>query len=291
VRSYGGQLTPLSQESILLAITNLLKEKRAQFIVLQSTNSLDQIFLSEFLRRADPGARVVVDGADLLFSRGAEGRSLRGVMLLSNYPLLTLQSDWTPSLVPSALPSVKTVRCCPCEPTCRNWMMVPQSCPCSAARGAGQPVERAGRPLTKRYWVTLLALFGITVTACRVALHEFCVTTLGERAFGVTIFFWICLCIAVILADAIQFWRVWSKLHSLLVYLDRLPLRRTLWALTGVSWKSIWRMSGNVLDERYRMISRQLESLTHLENAVKAWAAEKNLWPKMTSTCQRELRS
>jgi hypothetical protein len=574
VRTYGGQLTPLDQESILLATTNLLKEHQVQFIILRSTNSLDQIFLSEFLRRTDPGARVVIDGADLLFSRGAEGRSLRGVMLLSTYPLVTLQSDWTPSLLdsgsrsyrrfsqdaseglsiaarelfdphkqsrvpirdyapprwaidprddhtdrglpatwisvighgrfwpvaaltsaqegsilpssfhrgdgsplddadprPLRLPTAMWMLLIAClvwsavhlyfcwqgsitgSPRARayfapiprwqhpvlialgslflamlavvvagasgllSWLIgpgpsqplsttIPQfllvllilafsffACkknyglpvangrpgsdksankqrqryavvaalvclaafallqmvlvkgltrengfpvywrnvnlfsgvspllprllliagmylwfwfslrglahfgedrpllplnadllksdrtplmPMFSREGAGQPVERAGLPLTQRYWVTLLVLFGITVTACRVALHEFRVTTLGERVFGMTIFFWICVCIAMIVADAIQFWWVWSGLHRLLVNLDRLPLRRTLWALRGVSWKSIWRMSGNVFEEQYRMISRQLESLTHLENAVKAWVPAKD---------------
>ena len=99
VRSYGGELTPLAQESVLLSITNILKEKRTQFVVLRSTNSLDQIFLTQFFRRAYPAARIVIDGADLLFPRGAEGTSLRGVMTLSTYPLLTWQQDWTTSLV------------------------------------------------------------------------------------------------------------------------------------------------------------------------------------------------
>ena len=42
---------------------------------------------------------MVIDGADLLFTRGAEGKSLRGVMLLSTYTLLTQEQDWT-SLAP-----------------------------------------------------------------------------------------------------------------------------------------------------------------------------------------------
>jgi hypothetical protein len=46
VRSYGGQLTPLAQESVLLDITDVLKAKKIQFVVLRSTNSLDQIFLA-----------------------------------------------------------------------------------------------------------------------------------------------------------------------------------------------------------------------------------------------------
>jgi hypothetical protein len=48
---------------------------------------LDQIFLSEFPRRSYSGGRVVIDSADLLFTRGTEGGSLRGVMPLSSLKL------------------------------------------------------------------------------------------------------------------------------------------------------------------------------------------------------------
>ncbi|HEY0701234.1 MAG TPA: hypothetical protein VGD60_00560 [Candidatus Acidoferrales bacterium] len=102
VRSYGGQLTPLAQESVLLDITDVLTERKIQFVVVRSTNSLDQIFLGQFLRRTVPEIRIVMDGADLLFRRGQEGASLRGVMLLSTYPLLTWQQDWTSTAFPEA---------------------------------------------------------------------------------------------------------------------------------------------------------------------------------------------
>jgi len=99
VRSYAGQLTPLAQEAVLQSIAHVLKEKAIQFIVVRSTNSLDQVFLAEFFRRSNPEARVVLDGSDLLFKRGAEGSSLRGVMTLSAFPLLTpWQQDWTVAL-------------------------------------------------------------------------------------------------------------------------------------------------------------------------------------------------
>jgi hypothetical protein len=97
VRTYSENMTPLAQESVLISITDVLKAKEIQFVILRSTNSLDQIFLSRFLRRSFPDARVVIDGADLLFRRGAEGAALRGVMALSTYPLLTWQQDWTSS--------------------------------------------------------------------------------------------------------------------------------------------------------------------------------------------------
>jgi hypothetical protein len=59
--------------------------------------------------------------------------------------------------------------------------------------------------------------------------------------------------------------------RQLLVFLDRMALRRTLSALHGFSWGSVWKMSGNVLDVRYKLLSRQLECLTHLYNSLSAF--------------------
>jgi hypothetical protein len=56
---------------------------------------------------------------------------------------------------------------------------------------------------------------------------------------------------------------VWDELRRLLAFLDRLPLRRTLAALRGFSWGSVWKMSGNVLEVRYKVISRQMECMNH----------------------------
>jgi hypothetical protein len=36
---------------------------------------------------------------DLLFTEGSRGGLLRGVMVLSTYPLLTIEPDWTSSLL------------------------------------------------------------------------------------------------------------------------------------------------------------------------------------------------
>jgi hypothetical protein len=87
-------------------------------------------------------------------------------------------------------------------------------------------------------------------------------------------FFWLSVCIAIILADTVQLWITWRKLRPLLVYLDRLPLRRTLASLRRLSWGSAWAVSGNTLEERYRLTSRQLESVRHLHNLLKERALE-----------------
>jgi hypothetical protein len=575
IRSFGGQVTPLAQESILLDIAKHLNEQQIQFIILRSTSSLDQIFLSQFLRRAHPGGRVVIDGADLLFTRGAEGTSLRGVMLLSTYPLLTVERAWTSplpnvptntgyrtfgedasegvyisaralfgdqdhSIVPiydytapawakdpngnrentlpatwltvighrqfwpvaalnsNTLPTLKNARMpmpaalaqaedqsgsddfkaellkLPTEmwlfviacfgwswlhgyfcragsifgsprarayfapiaqwqhpalialgsvllamlaivvaatsglfswpeasqlyqPNARNLLAVsvllilalstlacvanyrvtpscasdsrttrtstwrhragwtaigclagfaaihislihkltransipaywrgvnllsgvspllPQvlfiagaylwswctlrglahfgddgpllpksddlpklddgtpAMPMFSREKAGCWVEDAARPLTKSYLIRLLVVSAIIAVAFWVALPDL-VRTLGERQFGTLILVWMGLCIAVIIADGIQMWLAWSRLRQLLVFLDRLTLRRTLRALKGLAWGSIWKLSGNVLEERYRVISLQFESLRHLGNTLEEWA-------------------
>jgi hypothetical protein len=589
VRSYGGQLTPLAQESVLLAITDVLKAKKIQFVVVRSTNSLDEIFLGQFLRRAIPETRIVMDGADLLFRRGAEGSSLRGVMLLSTYPLLTWQQDWSSSnsqsspadgesyrifgqdiaegvyiaarelfpyqisddvakvsvanyappawarkpnggapdsrpatwltvighrqFWPVAVLNSNTVRNCntllnsdtltdgprdsilwtssdlndsrmpkaggdphplhllPVEfwvlliicvvwsalhllwcwcgsispapaafrlayfapvplrehsaligigsvlvaaaamivavfsglvkgelgvwngvvaavlvfvflcaglGCARNYLLPPMTdddftvrrstmCRLIVAGGsvlflaafmqiqkgfinklliansipafwrsvhllsgvsalvpqlfliaglycwfwfclrglslfgsdrpllpkgedlilrdgtpmpmfsreeAETPIELAARPLGKFYLIPLLIITPVVVLVCGVVLDGWGLRTLGEKRFGVFMFLWLALCIALILADTAQSWFVWRRLQVLLDYLDRLPLRRTLNALQGLSWRSVWAMSGNVLAERYRLISRQIEALRHLENQMKGWVPD-----------------
>jgi hypothetical protein len=571
---YSGQLTPLAQESVLLGMASILRERRIQFVVLRSTNTLDQIFLSQFLRRSYPSVRIVIDGSDLLFHRGSEGSSLRGVMLLSSYPLLTWEQDWTPSSltqrsrsyrvfsedaseglyiaarnmlsgghdsetvaihdyaspfwtshrrgIPSAnrpatwisvighqdfwpvavldshtlkedppsdfLPSLTSypdppqemldllhlpvemltllivcvslaawhLYCCwhgtlmawprplayfvPRQGTAhhrlifvgsfliailgmvvggssgllsshladehlvwqtlitiaittaalaacvRNYMLpelggevppnaiplgmaeavvlrkrkafrggaflslaivliwlayycflirglnaanslptywrsihilsgvsplVPQvllvfglyawfwsslhgitlfgsdrpmlpglvdlptmmdgissRLPMYSQEGAAIPIEKAAVPFSLQYAGRLVFMFLLTIAAFALALQGFSVRSLGEHTFGVTILFCLSLCIALVLTDTLQLLTTWSRLRQLLVYLDRLPLRRTLDSLKGLAWGSVWKIGGNVLEERYRVVSRQLESLRHLRNTI-----------------------
>ena len=571
VRSYGGQLTPLAQESVLLTIAGVLREKKIEFVVLRSTNSLDQVFLCQFLRRSLPEARLVIDGADLLFRRGAEGSSLRGVMVLSTYPLLIWQQDWTSSqasgssaaknglsyrifgedvaeglyiaargliedqgsnvptanyappawarktgtgddarpptwltvighrqfwpvavldsntlaaskansllqtvplpdnpsisihgdpipmgIVPiefwmllllclawsfmhllwcargSISPLPATFRLAYFAPVPRwqhpaligfgsmliaavavvlatssgllkwkldgwngvvaalvlvisllayracatNYELPPMSdadftnhdaklsrrvaarvsacllaafllfhlvfllnltkaneipvfwrsvhlvsgvspllpqlflvvgmylwfwfclrglalfgddrpllpkqgdlkladgtatMPMFSREQLAKPVEDRALPLGGRYLANLGMIFPIAVLICGIVLQGVWLRTLGERSFGIFIFFWLMLSIALILADTAQCWSTWRNLQVLLIYLDRLPLRRTLNALQGLSWRSVWAMSGNVLSERYCLVSRQIETMRHLGNQINLW--------------------
>jgi hypothetical protein len=132
------------------------------------------------------------------------------------------------------------------------------------------PVEEEATPVGVQYLLRLLIILPATVGLFRVTLEDFTVRTLGERPFGIMIFFGLTLCTAVVLTDTLQLWTVWKNLRQLLVYFDRLPMRRTLASLKGLSWGSVWSVSGVTLEERYRHLSRQVESLSHLEHLLDA---------------------
>jgi hypothetical protein len=133
---------------------------------------------------------------------------------------------------------------------------------------AGKSVECCALPISRRYLGLLILIVLAVGVISAVVLSGPWLRTLGELTFGIFIFLWLTLCISLVLADAAQCWCTWRQLRELLIDLDRLPLRRTLYALHGLSWRSVWAMSGNVLTERYSLISQQIEALRHLGNRL-----------------------
>jgi hypothetical protein len=83
VRSYAGNQTSLAQEAELLGIVGALRSRHEQYVVLRSSNTLDSLFLANFLRREYPEGRIVILNSDLLFQRTQDALQLSGVMTLS----------------------------------------------------------------------------------------------------------------------------------------------------------------------------------------------------------------
>jgi hypothetical protein len=105
--------------------------------------------------------------------------------------------------------------------------------------------------------------FGLFVFPAYFIARGIPVRSLGTENYA-TIFL-VCLDICCTLA-IVETWRLcktWDVLKRLLAFLDRLPLRRTMAALRGFSWGGVWKMSGNVLEVRYKVMSRQLECMNH----------------------------
>ena len=135
---------------------------------------------------------------------------------------------------------------------------------------AGKNIERLAKPLSGGYGALLpMLLIGLLVPFFFFTRSDdFAIRSLGPKPYGQLFFVWLSVCVALIVTDAFQLLRIWTRLRQLLVYLDRLPLRRTLDALKGFSWGSVWKMGGSVLDQRYKLLSRQMESFRHLKNEL-----------------------
>ncbi len=133
---------------------------------------------------------------------------------------------------------------------------------------AGIPAERTALPLAAAnlwFFAALSIIFALIVSSLAGDLP---IRSLGARTYARIVSFSLDFYFCMILTEGWQIWRTWSCARQLLVFLDRLALRRTLAALHGFSWGSVWKMSGNVLDVRYKLLSRQLECLNHLHNSL-----------------------
>jgi hypothetical protein len=87
VPTYSPGQTPLSEESVLLGIVSSLHKQHAKFVILKATNTLDEIFLSQYLLRAYPEGRIVTFDEDLLLSREVADPRFQGILSVTPYPL------------------------------------------------------------------------------------------------------------------------------------------------------------------------------------------------------------
>ncbi len=146
---------------------------------------------------------------------------------------------------------------------------------------AGTPAEEVGMPLARNNVVLFLILFFLFAVFEFFLAREVPVRSLGAWTYSFLFAFCLDFYFSLILTEAWQVWSTWVCVRQLLVFLDRLALRRTLGAMDGFSWGSVWKMSGNVLDVRYKLLSRQLECLHHLQRSVKLFKMPESSEEKM----------
>ncbi len=137
--------------------------------------------------------------------------------------------------------------------------------------GAAQAIERLSSPFALVVWRVAGACFVAIFLMALVVFGYPPIRNLGSNDYSAVFGFWLVLCISMLLANAWQLSQVWLTLRHMLQFLDKLPLRRTLTAFRGFSWGSVWKMGGSVLDMRYKLVFRQMESLTHLRRSLLRW--------------------
>lgn len=134
---------------------------------------------------------------------------------------------------------------------------------------AGKPIEDLCQPFSRETLLIAAIVFPVLlIGSFLLAGNDVPIRSLGSKDYSLFFTAGMVVCISLMLANAWQLLRVWLRLRQLLVFLDRLHLRRTLQALKGYSWGSVWGMGGQVLEVRYKLLSRQLECLTHLASSL-----------------------
>jgi hypothetical protein len=141
---------------------------------------------------------------------------------------------------------------------------------------AAVETENGAKPLVRDAVILVGILFVGLSGVVLILSRSLPVRSLGGKSYVFIFFLYLVVCFSLMLVEAWQLLRTWARLRELLMFLDRTPLRRTLAALRGFSWGSVWGMSGNVLDVRYKLLSRQLESLGHTVSALNALEAGKS---------------
>jgi hypothetical protein len=139
---------------------------------------------------------------------------------------------------------------------------------------AADDTERGAKPLAVEVLIFASILFVSLLAIVWAVSGGLPIRSLGGEYYAGIFLVYLVVCFSMMLAQAWQLLRTWSRLRQLLMFLDRTPLRRTLAALRGFSWGSVWGMSGNVLDVRYKLLSRQLESLGHTLSALHTKASD-----------------
>jgi len=125
------------------------------------------------------------------------------------------------------------------------------------------PIEQAAMPYSRRVFALIAILSVLCVAAAFGMAAGVPVRSLGGNSYSIMFLLWLSFCCSLSIVEAGRLYHLWDELRRLLAFLDRLPLRRTLAALRGFSWGSVWKMSGNVLEVRYKVISRQMECMNH----------------------------
>jgi len=136
------------------------------------------------------------------------------------------------------------------------------------SQDAARRIEKAAVPLNRKTVVVSVSLFLLFVVIAAGTAAGVPVRSLGSETYSIIFLLGLNICCSLSIVETCRLYQLWDELRRLLGFLDRLPLRRTLASLRGFSWGSVWKMSGNVLEVRYKVISRQMECMNHMIAAL-----------------------
>jgi hypothetical protein len=133
-----------------------------------------------------------------------------------------------------------------------------------------QAIEADSKPFSTKARVLFGLIFICMSVIILILSDNLSFRSLGSRNYSLFYGAGLVLLVSTMLANAWQSLQIWIPLRQLLIFLSRLPLRRTMADLNGITWGSVWEIGGNVFDSRYKLLTDQLEAVTHFSNDAPA---------------------
>ncbi len=106
VPAFANDADALSQEAVMIGLTEKLRRDRVEYVAILATDPLDSIFLGQYLSRNYPEARLVFFSSDLLLFRPSDTLNLVGSLVLYSVPALPQNSRCTGTPTDNTLPTV-----------------------------------------------------------------------------------------------------------------------------------------------------------------------------------------
>ena len=133
---------------------------------------------------------------------------------------------------------------------------------------AGEPVEALCWPFARPVLRIAIILFCCLGALSVIFAGGVPIRSLGARPYSVFVCLFFDACASLMLANAWQLLNMWLRLRQLLTFLDRLKLRRSMATFLEITWGSVWKISGNIFDMRYKLLVNQLDCVTLLRNSI-----------------------
>jgi hypothetical protein len=97
IPTFAQSQTPVSQESVLFSVANLLKTGTVHYAAVIASDPLDVLYLSRYLRAACSNLRIFLLDPDLLMEHGLDSSDYAGILSVTTYPLFTMSQLWEAS--------------------------------------------------------------------------------------------------------------------------------------------------------------------------------------------------
>lgn len=125
------------------------------------------------------------------------------------------------------------------------------------------------QPSTINYRVAILTFVTLLVPllAAVILVRPHTVQSFEGPRYDLAYTIFLILAVALVLWDTFRLSFIWLELKSLLMALDRLPLRRGFVRMAGFKSRRLWELGGNTFEDFFAVLSSEIQTISALSNS------------------------